>query len=168
MKTDVWEKQLTTNQPCMYVLKNLCSGGVIHDLLQDFPKRAVISYVSKFDISIAISIKIHIIFEIHIPVFPYTFPSIYPIYARHLSSWGQTSENSKTFDIFKMIMIFKLKKEKLNLKWQGVDIQFHPPVSTPTKEDVSYLEAPVPAKMVVPPALQLYILLYYHPGSIYY
>ena len=103
----------------MYVLKNLCSGGVIHDLLQDFPKRAVISYISKFDISIAISIKIHIIFEIHIPVFPYTFPSIYPIYARHLSSWGQTSENSKTFDIFKMIMIFKLKSGKAKLEMTG-------------------------------------------------
>ena len=37
------------------------------------------------------------IFGIHI--YLHTFPSIYSIYARHLSSWGQTSQNPKTFDI---------------------------------------------------------------------
>ena len=166
MKTDVWEKELTTNQPCMYVLKNLCSGGVIHDLLQDFPKRAVISYISKFDISIAISIKIHIIFEIHIPVFPYTFPSIYPIYARHLSSWGQTSENSKTFDIFKMIMIFKLKRGEAKLEMIGG--RYPSPCINPHRRGHKLSGSSSSNKMVVPPASQLYILLYYHPGSIYY
>ena len=44
------------------------------------------------------------IFGIHI--YLHTFPSIYSIYARHLSSWGQTSQNPKTFDISWFLIFF--------------------------------------------------------------
>ena len=44
------------------------------------------------------------IFGIHI--YLHTFPSIYSIYARHLSSWGQPSQNPKTFDISWFLIFF--------------------------------------------------------------